>query len=104
MLLAAVAAGARPAVPVENTYWPCSTVSGPCALMSPWTTPSALLGTVTVTVDAWPAARWTRVKPTSRLDGTRTALTGWETNTGTTRSPAVDPVLATATLTDTPVW
>jgi hypothetical protein len=35
MLLAAVAAGAAPAVPVENTYRPCSTCSGPWALMSP---------------------------------------------------------------------
>src|SRR5258708_15752167 len=102
MLWAAVAAGAPPAVPVENTYWPCSTRSGPCALMSPWTTPRALSGTGTVTVADWPAARCTRVKPTTRLDGTSTALTGWDTKTGTTRSPAVEPVVATATLTETP--
>jgi deazaflavin-dependent oxidoreductase (nitroreductase family) len=92
---------AEDSAPLENTYRPCSTDGGAAPSTSPCVIASRDSGTVTVTVCCAPAAKCTLVNPTSRFAGTIGSLTGCDTYTGTTRSPARPPVSPTVTRTAT---
>ena len=100
-MLAGVDVAVPWAVPVENTYCPCSRDGGAVASISPCTTPSVATSKLTVTFFVCPACRLTRVNPTSRFVGTSTGLIGCDVYTGTTTSPVRVPVFDTESCTDT---